>query len=153
MLEPDKKLFEELAHATRSGIQTTLAGRPLDVQFEACMNKAEVAYLLQSLASKHADVCRVEKETPVRPSPYSQDGAKRKGKGKKGNKGLQNNPECLLHWSKEGVELAPMVVTRYALGTILELAIIRSARVGVKRDFTCVLYPSVASAIRISNAV
>ena len=90
MLEADKKLFEELAHATRSGIQTTPTGRPLDVHFEACMNKAEVAHLLQPLASKHADVYRVEKEMPVRSSPYSQDGAKGKGKGKKGSKGLQN---------------------------------------------------------------
>lgn len=90
LLEADKKLFEELAHCTRAGIQTTPSGRPLDAHFETCMNKAEVAHLLQPLASKQTEVYRVEKETPVRAAPYSQDGAKGKGKGKKGNKGLQN---------------------------------------------------------------
>ena len=54
------------------------------------MNKAEVAHLLQPLASKQTEVYRGEKETHVRAAPYSQDGAKGKGKGKKGNKGLQD---------------------------------------------------------------
>ena len=46
VLEADKKLFEELANETRHGVQATAKGRPLDLVFEECMNKAEVVHLL-----------------------------------------------------------------------------------------------------------
>ena len=39
LLEADKKLFEELADSTRSGVQAKQGGRPLDKIFVTCMNK------------------------------------------------------------------------------------------------------------------
>ena len=46
VLEADKKLFEELANATRHGVQATVNGRPLDLVFEDCANKPEEVHLL-----------------------------------------------------------------------------------------------------------
>ena len=92
ILEADNKLFEELCDSTRSGVQVTATGRPLDACFENCMNKAEVMHLLQPLPSKSVDTSGAGKGGIVfeRPSPYSEDPRKGKGKGKKGKQPFNN---------------------------------------------------------------
>ena len=83
VLEADKKLFEELANATRHGVQATVNGRPLDLVFEDCANKPEEVHLLQPLMGKSTEYKSEEKPAPNRPSSYRlQDPRKRKSKGK-----------------------------------------------------------------------
>lgn len=53
LLDADKKLFEELSDCAGEGVQTTSKGRPLDLVFETCMNKAEVMHYLQPLMSRN----------------------------------------------------------------------------------------------------
>lgn len=100
VLEADKKLFEELANATRHGVQATVNGRPLDLVFEDCMNKPEVVHLLQPLMGKSTEYKSEEKPAPNRPSPYRpQNPGKSKGKGKTQgkNKGSPKMPLVLLN--------------------------------------------------------
>ena len=100
VLEADKKLFEELANATRHGVQANVKGRPLDHVFEDCMNKPEVVHLLQPLMGKSVDYKSEDKPPPNRPSPYRpQNAGKSKGKGKvQGkNKGSPKMPLVLLN--------------------------------------------------------
>ena len=100
VLEADKKLFEELANATRHGVQATVNGRPLDLVFEDCMNKPEVVHLLQPLMGKSTDYKSEDKPAPNRPSPYrSPNPSKSKGKGKAQgkSKGSPKMPLVLLN--------------------------------------------------------
>ena len=39
LLQADRRLFQELADRTRTGIQSTPSGRPLDAVFETCVNR------------------------------------------------------------------------------------------------------------------
>ena len=89
ILDADKKLFEELCDATRSGVQVTAEGRPLDNCFMVCMNRSEVVHLLQPLPSKQTDGSVADKIFVERSSPYSYSlpGGKGKGKGKTKGKG------------------------------------------------------------------
>ena len=82
VLEADKKLFEELANATRHGVQATVNGRPLDLVFEDCANKPEEVHLLQPLMGKSTESKSEEKPAPNRPIQRLQDPRKRKSKGK-----------------------------------------------------------------------
>eukprot|EP00438_Fugacium_kawagutii_P013469 Skav231273 [mRNA] locus=scaffold2436:470175:474164:- [translate_table: standard] len=91
LLEADKKLFEVLADCTRSGVQATATGRPLDAQFEKATNAPEVLHLLQPLMSKSVDKNEDKANAPassVRVSPYPATAPSRasKGKGKGKNK-------------------------------------------------------------------
>lgn len=100
VLEADKKLFEELAHATRHGVQATVKGRPLDIVFEECMNKAEVVHLLQPLMGKASEYKAEDRPTPHRVSPYKpQNSGRGKGKGKSQgkSKGTPKMPLVLLN--------------------------------------------------------
>ena len=100
VLEADKKLFEELANATRHGVQATVNGRPLDLVFEDCMNKPEVVHLLQPLMGKSTEYKSEDKPAPNRPSPYrSPNPSKSKGKGKAQgkSKGSPKMPLVLLN--------------------------------------------------------
>ena len=75
----DQKLFIELADRTRSGIQATAAGKPIDDIIETVMYLNEVTCLLQPLP-KLKEVSGVREHVS---EPYIQKG-KGKGKGKKG---------------------------------------------------------------------
>ena len=79
----DQKLFIELADRTRSGIQSTVAGRPLDDIIEVVMYLNEVTCMLQLLLkAKEASVVRDSGgELYARVK-----GGGGKGKGKKGGK-------------------------------------------------------------------
>ena len=79
----DQKLFIELADRTRSGIQSTVAGRPLDDIIEVVMYLNEVTCMLQPLPkAKEASVVRDSGG-----EPYARvKGGGGKGKGKKGGK-------------------------------------------------------------------
>ena len=85
ILEADKRLFEELCDATRSGVQATAEGRPIDKAFETCMNKPEVMHLLQPLPGKAVEIGKDKSpsSSSARPSPYPRTD-KGKGKGKQG---------------------------------------------------------------------
>ena len=90
LLEADKKLFEVLADATRSGVQTTPKGRPLDLAFDKAIDSTEVMHLLQPLMSKVEQ--KVEdkqlspganrRASPYRPSNKGRGKSQSKGKGK-----------------------------------------------------------------------
>ncbi len=77
----DQKLFIELADRTRSGIQATAAGKPIDDIIETVMYLNEVTCLLQPLP-KLKEVASTREHVS---EPYIQKG-KGKGKGKKGGK-------------------------------------------------------------------
>ena len=79
----DQKLFIELADRTRLGIQSTVAGRPLDDIIEVVMYLNEVTCMLQPLPkAKEASVVRDSGG-----EPYARvKGGGGKGKGKKGGK-------------------------------------------------------------------
>ena len=49
MLNADAQLFVRLAELTRAGVQTTAAGRPLDIAWDAAINDSSVTHLLQPL--------------------------------------------------------------------------------------------------------
>ena len=76
MLNADAQLFVRLAELTRAGVQTTAAGRPLDIAWDAAINDSSVMHLLQPLPAPPP------KATHERPSPYVKGGPKGKGGAK-----------------------------------------------------------------------
>ena len=58
LLEADKKLFEVLADATRSGVQANAKGRPLDSEFEKAMNATE-RVVIQRMTRSHRAVVQI----------------------------------------------------------------------------------------------
>ena len=85
IINADRKLFVKLAEGTRSGIQTTASGRPLDAIFKTTTEHPDVLHLLQPLpngGTKRSNESGTEKPEPKMPRP------KNKGKGKsKGQQG------------------------------------------------------------------
>ena len=86
IINADRKLFVKLAEGTRSGVQTTGAGRPLDQIFRATMEHPDVLHLLQPLptaaSNKRSSDSSYDKPDTKVPRP------KTKGKGKaKGQQG------------------------------------------------------------------
>ena len=79
VIQPDRKLFLQLAELTREGIQVKHDGRPCDEIFLQATQHPDVLHLLQPLP-----VARVSKAVPtievIRDGPYH----KGVGKGKKG---------------------------------------------------------------------
>ena len=84
VINADRRLFVKLAEATRSGIQLTAGGRPVELAFEAAMNHPDVLHLLQPMPVASS-------VTPKRDPDLPQDESKRrrtehpggaKGKGK-----------------------------------------------------------------------
>lgn len=72
LIAADKKLFLELAARTKDGIQSTAAGRPLDLLIDAVMDLSCVMCLFQPMPAPPA--------ARERPGPYK--GNKGDGKGK-----------------------------------------------------------------------
>ena len=91
----DQKMFMELADKTRSGIQTTGGGRPVEAVFEAVINSTVVTCLMQPMPgapSKTQTVGGDRQDSDPnkwRPSPY-------KGKGKGKGKGKSRMPAELI---------------------------------------------------------
>ena len=91
----DQKMFMELADQTRSGIQTTGAGRPVEAVFEAVINSTAVTCLMQPMpgAAVKSQFGGGDKQdsdpNKWRPSPY-------KGKGKGKEKGKSRMPAELI---------------------------------------------------------
>eukprot|EP00435_Cladocopium_sp_Y103_P066931 s1136_g29.t1 len=77
LLEADKKLFEEISDESRHGVQANAKdkGRPLDLIFEKCMNKAEVMHLLQPLMGKASESKHDDKISNNKAAPYRQQSA------------------------------------------------------------------------------
>ena len=101
LLEADKKLFEELADSTRSGVQAKQGGRPLDKIFVTCMNKPEVVHLLQPLMGNKPNDLKSDDKKPSasasRPAPYpASSSGKGKGKNKSKGKSAARLPATLL---------------------------------------------------------
>ena len=88
MERADRRFFAELNDQTRSGIQATVQGRPVELVFKKAMFDPEVLNHLQPLPASSAS--RADKEPmKVRDHPYSPPqgrgkGGKSKGKGKGG---------------------------------------------------------------------
>ena len=84
IVNADKKLFLKLAEMTRSGIQLTTQGRPVDLAFKDAMNHPDVLHMLQPMPM--AKSSNSQPATPAsvnqpnnRPGPYTKPS---KGKGK-----------------------------------------------------------------------
>jgi len=97
LMAADVKLFEELADLTRSGVQASAHGRPLDTAVPKAIYLPEVSSVMQPLPSAGSGDYNKVKENPggkgyVR-APYGK--GKGKGKGKKG-KGNPRMPVQLL---------------------------------------------------------
>ncbi|CAE7749479.1 unnamed protein product [Symbiodinium sp. CCMP2592] len=82
----DRKLFQLLAERTRSGIQATPSGRPLDIVFEDTWMAPEVLHILQPMPRPSGHAPQIK---DTRPGPYTPTGVNtdhwvptRKGKGK-----------------------------------------------------------------------
>ena len=81
----DRKLFQMLAEQSRSGLQATPKGRPLDLIFEAAWLSPEVSHILQPMP-RPAGAAKIQdlpdpSTWPERPGPYGG------GKGRKGSTG------------------------------------------------------------------
>ncbi|CAE7211512.1 SLC24A2 [Symbiodinium sp. CCMP2592] len=90
--QADRKLWQLLGEATRSGIQLKAGGRPLDAIFESTWQTPEVLHLLQPMpraAGAPASQQVAPPPKPHGPGPYDRPGKGRKGTGKgaKGTKG------------------------------------------------------------------
>ena len=86
IVNADKKLFLKLAEMTRSGIQMTALGRPVDLVFDSAMNHPDVLHLLQPMpspkgSSSNANPSSSTPQPSPRPGPYIRPS---KGKGKAG---------------------------------------------------------------------
>lgn len=94
LIAADQRLFLELADATRSGVQVTAQGRPLDNVFEATIKCHDVACLLQPMPRAPAQVGVDSKEVDNawRAHPYGGKGKGKKGKGK----GKGSLPQALV---------------------------------------------------------
>lgn len=80
----DRKFFAELCDMTRSGIQTTSSGRPVESVLKDCMLDSEVLHCLQPLPTLSRQ--EVKDSTSVRSQPYKAGNGKGKSYGDK-NKG------------------------------------------------------------------
>ncbi|CAE7523403.1 SLC24A2 [Symbiodinium sp. CCMP2592] len=98
--QADRKLWQLLGEATRSGIQLKAGGRPLDTIFESTWQSPEVLHLLQPMPRAAGDSVTQQVAPPPRPhgpGPYDRPGKGRKGTGKgaKGTKGSGKVPAAL----------------------------------------------------------
>ena len=81
----DRKLFQLLAEKTRSGIQATPSGRPVDEVFESTWMAPEVLHILQPMPRPAGQTAHPPKESrfgPYSPLPSDHWVPSRKGKGK-----------------------------------------------------------------------
>ena len=114
----DQKMFMELADQTRSGIQTTGAGRPVEAVFEAVINSTAVTCLMQPMpgAAVKSQFGGGDKQdsdpNKWRPSPY-------KGKGKGKGKGKSRMPAELIGCQSHTNGGLP-ICYRFNLGTCKE---------------------------------
>ncbi|CAJ1458021.1 unnamed protein product [Effrenium voratum] len=88
VVNADRRLFVKLAELTRSGIQLTSAGRPVDLVFEDAMNHPDVLHLLQPLPSTRTSEKRATE--PKNDDPRKLPKAKSKGKSIRMPQGLEN---------------------------------------------------------------
>ncbi|CAE7383325.1 SLC24A2 [Symbiodinium sp. CCMP2592] len=98
--QADRKLWQLLGEATRSGIQLKAGGRPLDTIFEDTWQSPEVLHLLQPMPRAAGASVTQQVAPPPRPhgpGPYDRPGKGRKGTGKgaKGTKGSGKVPAAL----------------------------------------------------------
>ena len=87
IVNADKKLFLKLAELTRSGIQMTSKGRPVDLVFEQAMNHPDVLHMLQPMPvckGTSSQPSQPSGTAPNRPGPYTRPP---KGKGKNKSQG------------------------------------------------------------------
>lgn len=81
VVQADRKLFLKLAEMTRSGVQVTATGRPLDKCFVAATQHPDVLHILQPIPAPR--VARTEKSDQARSGfPYETPKGKGKSKGK-----------------------------------------------------------------------
>ncbi|CAE7710295.1 SLC24A2 [Symbiodinium sp. CCMP2592] len=110
--QADRKLWQLLGEATRSGIQLKAGGRPLDTIFEDTWQSPEVLHLLQPMPRAAGASVTQQVAPPPRPhgpGPYDRPGKGRKGTGKgaKGTKGSGKVPDFVLRLNSVFKELLP----------------------------------------------
>ena len=98
--QADRKLWQLLGEATRSGIQLKAGGRPLDTIFERTWQSPEVLHLLQPMPRAAGGSATAQVPPPPKlhgSSPYERPtkGRKGNGKGNKGHKGGGKVPSGL----------------------------------------------------------
>lgn len=82
VINADRKLFVKLAEATRSGIQYTAAGRPVELAFKTAMNHPDVLHLLQPLPTTNGSVKRLAEPGDDLPRVRKAGKGEPKGKSK-----------------------------------------------------------------------
>ena len=105
VVNADRRLFVKLAELTRSGIQLTSAGRPVDLVFEDAMNHPDVLHLLQPLPSTRTSEKRATEPKNDDPRKLFKGKSKGKGKSIRMPQGLENGspnttngqPVCFDH--------------------------------------------------------
>ena len=103
IINADRKLFAKLAEGTRSGIQTTASGRPLDAIFKATTEHPDVLHLLQPLPSggtKRSNESGTDKPEPKIPRPKNK--GKGKSKGQQGSGSLTTKMPAVLEGGAPG---------------------------------------------------
>ena len=120
IVNADRKLFLKLAELTRSGIQITAKGRPVDLIFEQAVNHPDVLHLLQpmptakgSSSTSGPNQNATAGNASARPGPYTRPP---KGKGKSGKTQGSSPSKCLKGWRMEFQGHA--VEMQFALTTI-----------------------------------
>eukprot|EP00439_Symbiodinium_sp_Y106_P052356 s6332_g7.t1 len=105
--QADRKLWQLLGEATRSGIQLRAGGRPLDSIFEQTWQSPEVLHLLQPMPRSSGSSASSQLAPPPKlhgSSPYDRPtkGRKGAGKGAKGSKGGGRGPPGLAGCPRQG---------------------------------------------------
>ena len=98
VVNADRRLFAKLAELTRSGIQLTSAGRPVDLVFEDAMNHPDVLHVLQPLPSTRTSKKRATEPKSDDPRKLPKGKSKGKGKSIRMPQGLENGspPTAIL---------------------------------------------------------
>ena len=85
IVNADRRLWQKVAELTRSGIQATAAGRPVDAIWDTACSHPDVLHLLQPLPAPPSSTASLFRDAPLRPGPYVIGAGK--GKVDKGGKG------------------------------------------------------------------
>lgn len=91
----DRRLFVELNDRTRSGIQATTSGRPVELVFKDAMYDPEVLHHLQPLPLSSSSQPMRDTSKPARDQPYTSAKGKSRDKGKGKGKTM---PQEMISW-------------------------------------------------------
>ena len=118
IVNADRKLFLKLAELTRSGIQITAKGRPVDLVFEQAVNHPDVLHLLQPMPTAKGSSSTSAPNQNAAAGQLDQGLTRdpRKARAKWERLKVLSPSRCLKGWRMES--LGHAVEMRFALTTI-----------------------------------